>query len=218
MARKNTTKKEKFFEDALVQKYVSIMSLTAFLGIGIWMILEPSGMKHASVEKSTVYLMKEIWSFGTGITICVIAIFFLIKTILKIRIMKTFTWVRADSGYYLLRDQVRISGMQSLYDGDDLISFNPPLNEVYRFPKYAKTKLGKYKKAKIDERFNCMDAFWSATDSGYFLYYKGIRVEDLTSEYRGDDLIATSTGSGKRFRLPNYKSSLDNKIRAASRY
>ncbi len=218
MARKNSTPKEKFFEDALIQKYVSTMSLTAFLGIGIWMLIDPSGMKHASIEKSTVYLMKEIWSFGTGVAICAIAIFFLIKTILKIRTMKTFTWVRADSGYYLLRDEVRISGMQSLYDGDDLISFNPPLNEVYRFPKYAKTKLGKYRKAEIDERFNCVDAFWTASKDGFFLYYKGIRVEGLTSEYRGDDLIATSAALGKKFRLPNYQSGLDNKIRSASRY
>jgi hypothetical protein len=218
MARENKPAKEKFFEDALGQKWVAVFSLSAFLGIGIWMLLDPSGGKHSGYEKSTVYLIKEIWSFNTGVVICAISIFFLAKTILKIRMMKTFSWVKMDSGYYLMQDQVRISGLQSLYDGDDLIVFNPSVNEVYKFPKYSKAKLNKYKKAEYDDRFNCMDAYWTADKDGYYLYYKGVRVENLTSEYRGDDLIATSSGLGKKFRLPNYKGNLDNRIRGASRY
>ncbi len=63
-----------------------------------------------------------------------------------------------------------------------------------------------------------MDGFWSAKDDGFYLYYKGVRLENLTSEYRGDDLIVTASDLGKKFRLKDYKSNLDNRIRQASKF
>ncbi|NOQ74057.1 MAG: hypothetical protein GQ574_18770 [Crocinitomix sp.] len=218
MAREKGPAKEKIFEEAMAHKWIALISLGAFLGIGIWMLLVPNGLKHSGYEKSSVYLIKEIWSYETGIVICAISVFFLAKTILKIRLMKTFTWVKADSGYYMFRNSIRIAGLKAMYDADDLIVFNPPVNEVYKFPKYGKTKLNKYRKVQLDNRFNCMDAFWNADSSGFYLFYKGVRLEKLTCEYRGDDLIASSVDLSKKFRLINYKNSLDNKIRSASRY
>jgi hypothetical protein len=215
---KDLDENEKWLHDAVGKKTLAVISLSAFFSIGIWMILVPEGMKHSSVERSTVYLMKEIWSFEAGLLILAITIPFIIKTILTINLMKGFVWVRQESGYYMFENKQRVSGLQSLYDGKDLIVFHPKKNEVYSFPNYTKTKKDKFKKVVFENRFNCMDGFWSAAEDGFYLYYKGVRAENLTSEYKGDDLIVTAGDLGRKFRLKNYKSNLDNRIRKAVRY
>ncbi len=134
------------------------------------------------------------------------------------KVMKGFTWVKQQTGYYMFDNQQRVSDVTSLYDGNDLIVFNCKKQEVYRLANYAKTKINRYKKVQFENEINCMDAYWSATQEGYYLYYKGVRQGNLTSEYKGDDLIVTANDIGKSFRLKNYKANLDNKIRIANRY
>lgn len=211
--------KEKWLQDAIGRKWISVISLTAFLGIGIWMILVPEGLAHQSIEKTSVYLMKEIWSYETGLIIIGIAVIFLALTIIKIRTLSGFVWVKVEGGgHYLCQKLIRIPGLESLYDADDLIVFNPNQNEVYKFENYAKTKPNKYRKVKFDDRFNALGSYWSADSEGYYLFDKGVRVKDLTSEYRGDDLIVTANSQGKRFRLSNYKKNANNRIHEASKF
>ena len=59
----------------------------------------------------------------------------------------------------------------------------------------------------------------SAADSdGYSILYKGEYVTNMTSEYKGDDLIVSAPDLAKKFRLKNYKTNFDNRIRKVDRY
>ncbi len=198
------------------KRIVSILSLSAVFGMGLWMILDPDGGKHSTVEKSTVYLIKEMWSFETGVIFITIAIFFIALTIRKMRMLSGKVWIKEDSGYFLFNKKERISGLSSLSDGNDLVVFNTINDEVYRFKNYyGNAKMNKYFKALIEPKFNCQDAFWRAREDGYNLYYKGKDLDNITSSRDANDLIITSEKLNKKFKLENYYNRKDNTIRMA---
>ena len=209
---------EKFIHDAVGLKKVRVFGALFFLAIGIWMILTPDGMDHASREKATVWLIKELWSPYLAAILLIGATWALINFISAVKIMSGFTWVKQPGGHYLYKNKEKISGLKCLSNGIDLVVFNPIENEVYTFVDYRKIGLNKYKKVKPNNEFNCNDTYWIADSDGYSILYKGEYVTNMTSEYKGDDLIVSAPDLAKKFRLKNYKANFDNRIRKADRY
>jgi len=132
--------------------------------------------------------------------------------------MKGFTWVKQIGWHYVYNNKQRVLVLKSMANGTSKIVFNVAEGEVYEFVNYTKLGLNKYRKVKMTDKFNCNDTYWNADTGGYSMVHKGQFVENMSSEYKGDDLIVTAGDLGKRFRLKNYKSNLDDKVRKADRY
>ena len=64
---KDLKQEEKEFVDFYQMKWVRIIGFLAFLGLGIWMLIDPTPPRHQSVERATVALFKELWSMPFGI-------------------------------------------------------------------------------------------------------------------------------------------------------
>lgn len=209
---------EKGLTDYVQMKYVRLISFVSFFGLGLWMLLDPAKPEHRSVEKVTVALFKNLWGIPFGI-ICIsigtVGLIYFIRLIVKFR--KGYTWIRLVNGYYFFEDRVRLSGLPSIYDKEDLLVFHPQGNKVFEFKNYAKAELNKYQKAKLSTAYNNDETYWSADESGYTLIYKGESLANTTSEYRGDDLIVKSKDQHLSFLLKNYRNLKDGKIRTASR-
>lgn len=214
MSKQNDPDK-KIIDDAIAHKIIYIISLVAFAALGIWMILDPEGGEHSSYEKGSVYVMKEIWSLEAGVIILMLTFPFIALGILKVIGMKKHTWYKDSTGYYLYINKLRSSGNQSMYEGKDLLIFHPESQTVYKLKNYEKAKPGKFYTASPYNKLDVNKAYWTATNDGYYLFYKGKRVENITSKYEGDDLYIKSPEIRKNFKLTNYKNSLDNKIREA---
>jgi hypothetical protein len=211
---KNSADKD-FFDESYAKKIISIISLSALMGIGIWMIAAPGGLEHSSVEKGSVYIMKEIWSFEAGLIMLAISVPFVILTLFRVLAMSKRAWYREDSGYFLFINKQRSSGNPSFYVGNDLMVFHQDSGNVYQLKNYQKAKHNKLFPATISKEFDTESAYWRADKSGFYLYSRGERLQNLTSKYDGDDLYVKSPDDRKSFKLPNYRNLLDNKIRKA---
>ena len=78
------TPEQRVWRDNRDRKILNIISASAFLGLGVWMLLDPSKKKHASVEKATVALVKMLWGFETGCVITVLALVWITVGFIKL--------------------------------------------------------------------------------------------------------------------------------------
>ena len=164
---------EKFIHDAVGMKKVRIFSGVAALGLGVWMIITPEGLEHASTEKATVYLMKELWSPYLAAVLLLLGTYIVIKTIVAVKIMTGFTWVKQTGGHYVYNNKERVTGLKAISHGVNKIVFNSAQGEVYEFLNYNKLGLNKYRKVNITDEFNCNDTYWNADSNGYSMVHKG---------------------------------------------
>ncbi len=86
--KKQLTPQEKAYRDQRDMKYIGMFSACGFLGLGIWMLIDPASPKHARVEKVTVSLVKDLWGLPCGIILTAIGLFILIRAILGLRKIK----------------------------------------------------------------------------------------------------------------------------------
>ncbi|GEM_PF-5456575 len=202
-------------KDTLSNKWISIISLTAFFSLGVWMLIDPTSPEHQSVEKSTVYLLKEIWSYPTGIIIVAIAAPFMILRFRDVSMLSGPVWIRLENGYYFFDKKVRKSGLAGMYDGEDLVVFYPEGNRVICLKDYETAGIGVYRKASATDIANLSDAYWNADSSGFSVVHEGKFVANPEWEKRGDDLVVTSPETKKQFFLKDYANLKDNKLRKA---
>lgn len=212
---KSSNPDKNIFDEAFARKIIALISLSAFAGLGLWMLLDPTGGEHSSIEKGSVYILKEIWSLEAGIIILALVIPFITMEVFKVINMRKHTWYRNESGYYLYLNKERTSGNHSIYQGNDLLIFHPDSRNVFRLKNYQKAKHNKFFNASPSKQFTCDKAYWQANDSGYYLFFDGKRLENMTSKYDGDDLYVKAQDVRRSFKLTNYRNSLDNVIREA---
>ena len=211
---KDLSEDVRHLKDELGKKWIAVISMSALLGLGVWMLLDPVSPGHSSIEKSTVYLLKEIWSFPAGLiltSIALVAIYYPVKRIIA---LSGKVWIKWDNGYYFFDRKVRKSGLNAMYDGAYLVVFYPEGNTTLLLTSYDTAPIAQYQKVK-ESAYNCNDAYWNADESGYLLFYKGKHLTDLSSEFRNDDLIVSADSHSVQFKLPNYRNLKDNKIRTA---
>lgn len=213
---KDLKQEEKAFVDYTSMFWVRIMTFSAFLGLGVWMLISPEKPEHRSIEKSTVYLLKEIWGLPLGIIftiIGVVGIAFFINKMLK---YNNYAFIRVDkNGFYLFHKKRRISGLASIYDGNDLVVFHKETGHVARLKNYLQQPIQQYLKAFSEENLTMEGTYWSANQHGYNLIVKGESVLDSTSEYRGDDLVVSAPKLPYKLLFANYKNAKDDKVREA---
>lgn len=65
-----------------------MISAMALMALGIWMLVDPTKKKHASVEKATVAAVKMLWGFETGIVITVLGLTWLIYSYFQLKKFK----------------------------------------------------------------------------------------------------------------------------------
>ncbi len=70
--KKQLTPEQKLYRDNRDRKILGIISLTAIILLGLWMVLDASVKKHARIEKATVALVKNIWGLEAGIVLLVL--------------------------------------------------------------------------------------------------------------------------------------------------
>ncbi len=215
MSKKTRSPEKNVFDEAYARKIISIISLSALAGLCIWMILDPSGVEHSSVEKGSVYIMKEIWSLEAGIILLAITTPFLVLSIFKVVNMSKNAWYKENSGYFLFVNKERSSGNHSTYEGKDLMVFHPDSGNVYRLKNYQNSKMNKFYSALPVKNLSCDKSYWQADNNGFHLFHKGRRLENMTSKYDGDDLYVKAPDARKSFKLPNYRNRLDNVLREA---
>lgn len=212
---KDLKQEEKEFVDFYQMKWVRIIGFLSFLGLGTWMLIDPSKPEHRSIEKVTVSLFKDLWGVPFGV-ICVsiglLGIGYFGYQLFK---YKDYAWIRLETGYYLFYKQRRVSGLKSMYNGNDLVVFYPERSMVLEFKDYTNTPLYNYQKAHQSQAFNNDMPYWMADAKGYVVIYKGKHLPNTTSEYRGDDLIVKCPDTHMTFYLKNYKNSKDGQIREA---
>lgn len=138
---------KKVFDEHFSRRIIYLISLGSLAGMGIWMILDPGGVEHSSIEKGTVYIFKELWSLEFGIIALTIATIELLLTIMKMITMSSSAWYRDESGYYLYVNKERSSGNHSTYQGKDLMVFHPDSSKVFKLKNYQKAKHNKFYKA-----------------------------------------------------------------------
>ena len=88
------TKDVRHLRDEIDRKWIGVISIAAFLAIGIWMLLDPQQPEHNEVEKTSVYLMKEIWSWQVGTGIALIAVPILIRNVIRLIRVKGKVWIK----------------------------------------------------------------------------------------------------------------------------
>lgn len=203
------------FDGAIASKFIQLISMTAFTSVGVWMVLSPGGLEHSSVEKGSVYIFKEIWSLEAGIIILAIAIPFMVLTIMKYLNFRKNIWYKDNAGYYLYINKKRSSGNHSLYQGKTLLVFHPDSGNVYKLKNYEKSKVGKFYTALPASDFSCDKVYWRAGKNGFNLFYKGRKLDNISSKYDQDDLFVKASDIRKNFKLTNYRNRQDNVIREA---
>jgi hypothetical protein len=208
----------KILEDAIVKMYAIMISAVALLGIGVWMLIAPNRPDHASVEKGTVYLLKEIWSFEAGAIFTVLAVVLAIYLILKLRLLYSSCFLRTDAGFYFFESKKRRRGLPSIRDNEDLILFDRENKRVAKFPMYYKTKYNRFKKVVTETKFNCDGPYWSADSTGFTFFYKGKNYTEIEFELRDNDLVVILSNNEGRFYIKDYKLQKDNRVRLAEFY
>lgn len=78
------TPEQRVWRDNRDRKIIPMISACAFMGLGIWMLIDPTKKKHASVEKATVALVKMLWGFETGLIITALALIWLVYSIIQL--------------------------------------------------------------------------------------------------------------------------------------
>ena len=156
-----------------------------------------------------------MWGTPLGIVFTSIGFLGISYFLFTIYSLKKFAWIKFSNGYYLFEESCRISGLNSIYNQDDLLVFYPEKEKVIKMKAYAKATLDEYRPAKVSSEFNNDEIYWNADESGYSIMYKGKSLLDTSSEYRGEDLLVKSPGKFVSFLLKNYKSSKDGKLRTA---
>ena len=213
---KDLSPEVRHLKDELGKKWISVISICAFMALGVWMLLDPSSPKHASIEKGTVYILKEIWSWPAGLIIVGVCLPLLIRPIKKIQMLSGKVWIKADKGYYLFDKKERISGLNGMQNGQDLIVFLPNENTALNLKGYyISTPIMGYQKATPSSVINCQDAYWNADSTGYLVFYQGKHLADTSFEKQGNDLLVSSSELNKQFKLVNYQNLRDNVIRIA---
>lgn len=212
---KDLSAADKEIRDYYEMKWVRVFGYLLLAILGVWMIVSPAKPKHASIEKVTVSLIKDLWGLPLGIILLTIALIALAYFIHKIVNIRAYAWIRFTNGYYLYFKRRRVAGLASAYHGKDLLVFHPENQRVLSLKDYSATTYQQYIKAEPVTEFNNDDIYWTANDQGYTIIYKGQALLDTTSEYRGDDLYVKSPSKFITLRLQNYKNLKDGTIRKA---
>lgn len=206
---------EKGFVDYYQMRFIRLISFASFLGLGLWMLLSPEKPEHQSIEKSSLYLFKELWGIPFGIILLSIGVVGVAYFLYQIIGLKKFAWIKFTTGYYLFEEKKRLSGLNAIYHNDDLIVFYPEKNKVLNMASYTKANYNEYKPAKLSKEFNNDEIYWSADENGYAIIYKGKSLLNTTSEWKGDDLLVKSQEKYISILLKDYKNSKESKIRTA---
>lgn len=213
---KDLKQEEKEFVDFYQMKWVRIIGFLAFLGLGVWMLIDPTPPRHQSVERATVALFKELWSMPFGVILVSVGLIGISYFMMQLIKLKKYVWIKLENGYYLFHKQRRVSGLKSMYNGNNLIVFYPEQSTVLEFKDYLKSPFYTYQKASETNLFGNDNAYWMADNEGYVLIYKGKHLSNTSSEFRGDDLIVKCPDTFRTFHLKNYRNLKDGQIRQAS--
>lgn len=82
------TPEQKRYRDLRDMKIIQIISPFGLLFLGTWMLISPAKPRHASVEKATTSVLKDLWGFETGIVLLVLAaiwLFFSIRAFIRFK-------------------------------------------------------------------------------------------------------------------------------------
>ena len=206
---------EKGLVDYYQMRFIRVISFFSFLALGVWMLISPEKPAHNSIEKSTLFLFKELWGIPFGVILLSIGFIGVVYFVKQIIGLRGFAWIKLSAGYYLFEAKKRISGLNSMYNEDDLIVFYPEKGLVLNLKGYTKAAFNQYSSAKVSTTFNNDDIYWSADDKGYSIIYKGKSLLNTSSEWKGDDLLVKSPEKYISILLKDYKNSKDGKIRTA---
>ena len=209
--KKSLSSEEEDLSNSITTNYIRSISGVAFLGLGVWMLLDPSKPKHKSVERVTEALVKEIWGPTTGIVFLSIAALILGYSFYQIWKKRSLTYLKLETGYYFFKNQMRVSGLVSDYNNKDLILFHPEYNEVIELRNYTNAKNGSYHKAYLSNQFTCSKSYWSRKGTKLSFFYLGTNA-DFTLEWQGDDIVVTVTDAQKKFRFNNFKSQAEGQL------
>lgn len=84
------TTEQKQYRDQRDRKIINMISPFAVLLLGTWMLASPTKPKHASIEKATTALVKDLWGREAGMVLLSLGIlwlFFAIRGYLKFKNM-----------------------------------------------------------------------------------------------------------------------------------
>lgn len=213
---KDLPEDEKGFVDYYQMRFIRVVSFSAFLAMGMWMLLSPEKPAHESVEKSSLYLFKELWGIPFGIILTLIGLIGVAYFVLQIVRLRKLAWVRIENGYYLFEEKKRISGLSSIATKEDMFVFYPEKQKVIALKKYYQTYYNTYTPAQETQEYSNEEIYWNAHDNGYCIIYKGKSLLNTTYTWRGDDLLVKSEEKFLTLLLKDYKQSKDRKIRKAS--
>jgi hypothetical protein len=208
---------EKEIVDYYQMRWAHMIYFSGFIGMGLWMLIDPRKPQHQYIEKVTVSLFKDLWGIPFGIILLMIGLLGLGYLVMGMLRVMNYTWYRLKTGYYLFYQRKRISGLGSISNNNgSMLVFYPEKDIVLEFKGYLKSEYHKYRKASVTTAFNNDDIYWSADKDGYCIIYKGKSLNNTTSEWRGDDLIIKSNEKFLTIPIKNYRNLKDGTIRTAS--
>jgi hypothetical protein len=178
------------------------------------MVLSPEKPEHSYVEKSSVYLFKEMWGIPLGIILLSIGGIGVLYFLKQYYSLQKYAWVKLADGFYFFDNRKRISGVASMYKGNDLLMFYPQEDKVLVFKNYVSSYYNKYQKAVETHEYNNSTVYWSATEKGYHIVYKGKFLSNFQSEWSGPDLKVELPDLHRKVILKDYKANSDGQIRS----
>lgn len=217
MAKIPLTSEEDALASYIAQKWISIISAGAFMGLGVWMLISPSKPKHEYIEKATVSLLKDLWGIPFGLIILAISLPIIIYAFYRIYKLRGFVWVRLAEGYYLFENGLRLSGLNSIRDKKHLLVFYPEKQKVLQLSDYYGGKFLRYQDAKEVKDLNNEQTYWSAWENSYYLILNGKSLTNSSFELRGNDLIVSSDQLNYKLLLKDYKILQDGVLRLAQK-
>lgn len=83
--KKQLTPEQKIYRDNRDRKIIGLAGAVAVLAMGAWMLISPAKPKHASVEKATVSVVKDLWGMEAGIALTLLGSIWFIYGFIKLR-------------------------------------------------------------------------------------------------------------------------------------
>ena len=125
---------------------------------------------------------------------------------------------KAENNLFYVQDNNKDIQLETVYSmaGNDLLVYHPNTSKTYILENYSHLQDNQWRPARLLSS-SSESVFWMAENNVYWLYVQGKQIaQETTNEADGNHLLVRHTSSGSRYRLTDFYSLQDKKIRTAT--
>ncbi|WP_185114003.1 caspase family protein [Fulvivirga imtechensis] len=125
---------------------------------------------------------------------------------------------RAENNLFYVQENNKDIQLETVYAmaGNDLLVYHPQTTKTYLLENYSHLQDNQWRPVRLLST-SSSSVFWMAENNVYWLYVQGKQIaQETTNEADGNHLLVRHSSSGSRYRLTDFYSLQDKKIRAAT--